>query len=135
MLLISSIAIGLLYGAGLLWGQNTHLSVAEYWRWWVVHLWVEGVFEVFATAIIAFLFVKMGLLRASTASISVLFAALIFLSGGVLGTFHHFILERHADRRVGDWRDVLRRSKSCRWSSSASRRIPIIKSSAKHHRG
>ena len=89
MLLISSIAIGLLYGAGLLWGQNTHLSVAEYWRWWVVHLWVEGVFEVFATAIIAFLFVKMGLLRASTASISVLFAALIFLSGGVLGTFHH----------------------------------------------
>ncbi|MFK8047477.1 MAG: nitric-oxide reductase large subunit [Halioglobus sp.] len=89
MVLIASIAIGLLYGAGLSWGQHTHISVAEYWRWWVVHLWVEGVFEVFATAVIALLFVKMGLLRGTTATVSVLFATIIFLSGGVLGTFHH----------------------------------------------
>ncbi len=61
----------------------------EYWRWWVVHLWVEGVFEVFATAIIALLFVKMGPLRSTTATVSVLFATIIFLCGGVLGTFHH----------------------------------------------
>ncbi|MBQ0790498.1 MAG: cbb3-type cytochrome c oxidase subunit I, partial [Cycloclasticus sp.] len=61
----------------------------EYWRWWVVHLWVEGVFEVFATSIIAVLFVKMGLLRGTTAAVSVLFATIIFLIGGVLGTFHH----------------------------------------------
>lgn len=89
LVLFASIAIGLLYGAGLAWGQHTHISVVEYWRWWVVHLWVEGVFEVFATAIIALLFVKMGLLRASTAAVSVLFATIIFLAGGVLGTFHH----------------------------------------------
>lgn len=89
LVLIASIAIGLLYGAGLSWGQHTHISVAEYWRWWVVHLWVEGVFEVFATAVIALLFVKMGLLRGTTATVSVLFATIIFLSGGVLGTFHH----------------------------------------------
>ncbi len=37
--------------------------MAEYWRWWVVHLWVEGFFEVFATVVIAFLFTRMGLLR------------------------------------------------------------------------
>ena len=36
--------IGLFYGAGLNWGQHTHLSMVEYWRWWVVHLWVEGFF-------------------------------------------------------------------------------------------
>lgn len=89
LLALSSAAIGLLYGAGLNWGENTHISIMEYWRWWVVHLWVEGVFEVFATTIIALLFVKMGLLRGSTAAISVLFATIIFLSGGVLGTFHH----------------------------------------------
>ena len=89
LLVVASVAIALLYGAGLMWGQHTHISVMEYWRWWVVHLWVEGVFEVFATAIIALLFVKMGLLRHSTATISVLFATIIFLSGGVLGTFHH----------------------------------------------
>jgi nitric oxide reductase subunit B len=61
----------------------------EYWRWWVVHLWVEGVFEVFATTIIAVLFVKMQLLRYTTAVISVLFATIVFLNAGVLGTLHH----------------------------------------------
>jgi nitric oxide reductase subunit B len=89
LLSLSSVAIGLLYGAGLTWGEHTHISIMEYWRWWVVHLWVEGVFEVFATTIIALLFVNMGLLRSSTATISVLFATIVFLAGGVLGTFHH----------------------------------------------
>jgi nitric oxide reductase subunit B len=89
MFLIASIAIAAFYGAGLMWGQQTHLSVAEYWRWWVVHLWVEGFFEVFATVAIAFLFVRMQLIRASIATASVLFSTIIFLSGGIIGTFHH----------------------------------------------
>lgn len=89
LVVVSTASIGLLYGAGLMWGQNTHISIMEYWRWWVVHLWVEGIFEVFATAIIATLFVRMGLLRSSVATVSVLFATIIFLFGGVLGTFHH----------------------------------------------
>ncbi len=89
LVVISTISIGLLYGAGLMWGQHTHISVMEYWRWWVVHLWVEGIFEVFATAIISTLFVRMGLLRVSVATTMILFATIIFLGGGVLGTFHH----------------------------------------------
>jgi nitric oxide reductase subunit B len=89
LVVVSTVSIGLLYGAGLMWGQHTHISIMEYWRWWVVHLWVEGIFEVFATAIIATLFVRMGLLRVSVATIMVLFATIIFLGGGVLGTFHH----------------------------------------------
>lgn len=89
LVIISAVAIGMLYGAGLMWGQDTHISIMEYWRWWVVHLWVEGIFEVFATAIIATLFVRMGLLRVSVATTSVLLATIIFLGGGVLGTFHH----------------------------------------------
>ena len=89
LVLISALAIGLLYGAGLMWGQHTHIAVMEYWRWWVVHLWVEGIFEVFATAIISLLFVRMGILRTSTATVMVLFATIIFLFGGVLGTLHH----------------------------------------------
>jgi nitric oxide reductase subunit B len=89
LVIVSTVTIGLLYGAGLMWGQHTHISVMEYWRWWVVHLWVEGIFEVFATAIIATLFVRMGLLRVSVATVSVLLATIIFLCGGVLGTFHH----------------------------------------------
>jgi len=89
MFLIASIAIASFYGAGLMWGQQTNLAIAEYWRWWVVHLWVEGFFEVFATVAMAFLFVRMGLVRVITATSSVLFATIIFLSGGILGTFHH----------------------------------------------
>ena len=89
LVIFATVSIGLLYGAGLMWGQNTHISIMEYWRWWVVHLWVEGVFEVFATAIISTLFVHMGLLRVSVATTMVLFATIIFLGGGVLGTFHH----------------------------------------------
>jgi nitric oxide reductase subunit B len=89
LFLIASTAIALFYGAGLMWGRQTHYALAEYWRWWVVHLWVEGFFEVFATVVIAFLFTRMGLLRTVTATASVLFATTIFLSGGIIGTFHH----------------------------------------------
>ncbi|MBB3868947.1 nitric oxide reductase subunit B [Parageobacillus toebii NBRC 107807] len=89
LFLIASTAIPVFYIPGLLWGQHTHLAIAEYWRWWVVHLWVEGFFEVFATVVIAFLFTRMGLLRISTATTSVLFSTIIFLFGGIIGTFHH----------------------------------------------
>ena len=89
LLLISSAGIGLLFGAGFLYERDTHLTIAEYWRWWVVHLWVEGVFEVFATAWVAWVFVHMRLLRPATAAVYVMFSAMIFLGGGVLGTFHH----------------------------------------------
>jgi nitric oxide reductase subunit B len=89
MFVVASIAIAGFYGAGLMWGRQTHLSVAEYWRWWVVHLWVEGFFEVFATVIAAFLFVRMGLLNVKYATTGVLFSTIVYLSGGVIGTFHH----------------------------------------------
>jgi nitric oxide reductase subunit B len=89
LLFLSTVAIGLLFGAGLMWSEHTHLSMVEYWRWWVVHLWVEGFFEVFAVAVISFIFVKLGLVRGSTATVNVLFATIIFMAGGILGTFHH----------------------------------------------
>ena len=89
LVLVSSTVIALLYTAGLAWGHQTHISIVEYWRWWVVHLWVEGIFEVFATAVISMLLMRMGLLRERTAAVMVLFATIIFLFGGVLGTFHH----------------------------------------------
>ncbi|HMM17372.1 MAG TPA: cbb3-type cytochrome c oxidase subunit I, partial [Petrimonas sp.] len=89
LFLISCFAIAFFYAAGLMWGRTTNLAIAEYWRWWVVHLWVEGFFEVFATVVAAFLFTRMGLLRIKSATNNVLFATIIFLSGGILGTFHH----------------------------------------------
>jgi nitric oxide reductase subunit B len=89
LLFLSTVAIGLFFAASLFWGERTHLSMVEYWRWWLVHLWVEGFFEVFATAVIAFLFTRLGLLSVRTGTVAVLFATIVFMAGGVLGTLHH----------------------------------------------
>jgi nitric oxide reductase subunit B len=89
LLAIASGAIALFYGAGLTWGQHSHLSMVEYWRWWVVHLWVEGFFEVFATTVIAFVFMRLHLIRPGIAAAAALLSATIFLSGGIIGTCHH----------------------------------------------
>lgn len=89
LLSASVIAIGLFYGAGFAYGERTHLSVMEYWRWWVVHLWVEGFFEVFATTALAFIFSSMGLVSKRMATTASLASASLFMLGGVPGTFHH----------------------------------------------
>ena len=81
--------IALFYSPGLFWGMRSHLTVVEYWRWWVVHLWVEGFFEVFATVVIAFLFAKLKVIRADHAAYAALLSGAIYLSGGIIGTLHH----------------------------------------------
>ena len=85
----ASAAIGLLYAAGFFFGARTHLSVMEYWRWWVVHLWVEGFFEVFATAALAFIFAKMQLIKPASAGTAVIASSSLYLFAGIPGTFHH----------------------------------------------
>ena len=89
LLAVATGAIALFYGAGLTWGQHSHLTMVEYWRWWVVHLWVEGFFEVFATTVIAFVFMRLNLIRPNLAAAAALLSATIFLAGGIIGTCHH----------------------------------------------
>ncbi len=89
LFLISTIAIAGFYAAALMYGKHTNLAIAEYWRWWVVHLWVEGFFEVFATVVISFLFARLKLLSLKTAGQATILASTIFLSGGIIGTLHH----------------------------------------------
>lgn len=89
MLLYSAITIPLFYMAGLMYGQGSHLSEAEYWRWWVVHLWVEGFFEVFATVFMAFILGHIGAVSKKFALNTVYFSIFLYLGGGVIGTFHH----------------------------------------------
>src|SRR5690606_34041722 len=81
--------IGLYYGAGFFYGERTVLSVMEYWRWWVVHLWVEGFFEVFATTALAFIFFNMGLVSRTHATAASLASASLFMLRGIPGPFHH----------------------------------------------
>ncbi len=89
ILLIAVVAIGMFFFSGLMYGENSTLPVINYWRWWLVHLWVEGFFEVFATVVIAFIFLKMNILSAKTAGRVSIASATIFLTGGIIGTLHH----------------------------------------------
>ena len=89
MLLYSTITIPLFYMAGLMYGKGSHLSDAEYWRWWVVHLWVEGFFEVFATVVMAFLLSHIGAVSKNFALKTIYFTVFLYLGSGVIGTFHH----------------------------------------------
>ncbi|HNV04420.1 MAG TPA: cbb3-type cytochrome c oxidase subunit I, partial [Vicinamibacterales bacterium] len=89
LLLYSAIAIPAFYMVGLLYGKGSHLSNAEYWRWWVVHLWVEGFFEVFATVFMAFLLARIGVVGPRFALRTVYFSIFLYLGSGVIGTFHH----------------------------------------------
>lgn len=87
--LYSAITIPLFYGSGLMYTNHTPLSIAEYWRWWVVHLWVEGFFEVFATVAIAYLCSELGFLKRSSALRATYLTTILYLGSGVIGTLHH----------------------------------------------
>lgn len=87
--LYSAITIPLFYASGLMYSNHTPLSIAEYWRWWVVHLWVEGFFEVFATVAIAYLCSELGFLKRSTALRATYLTTILYLGSGVIGTLHH----------------------------------------------
>ncbi|WP_428420722.1 nitric-oxide reductase large subunit [Methylibium sp.] len=89
MVFLSAACIGGFYATSLTWGRTTHYSMVEYWRWWLVHLWVEGFFEVFATAVVALIFTKLGLVRAANANRAIVMETIVFLFGGILGTLHH----------------------------------------------
>ena len=87
--IFSVIMVGIFYGPGLFYGEHSHLAIMEYWRWWVIHLWVEGFFEVFSTTLMAFIFVKLGLVSYRAGTVAAISSGAIYLIGGIPGTFHH----------------------------------------------
>ena len=89
LLLYSAVSIPLFYIPALFFGQTTHVSDAEYWRWWVVHLWVEGFFEVFATVMMAFFLSCVGAVSWKFSLLTVWMSIFLYLGSGVIGTFHH----------------------------------------------
>ncbi len=87
---LSAILVVIFFAFGLLFSRGSHLTVADYWRWFVVHIWVESIFEFFGVAVISVLLVTMGLASAGGAlRVAYFTAALVFLSG-ILGTAHHY---------------------------------------------
>ncbi|MCB1174755.1 MAG: cbb3-type cytochrome c oxidase subunit I [Leptospiraceae bacterium] len=78
----------LLYLPGMIWFDNQTLD--SYYRWWVVHLWVEGVWELIMGSLLAFLLIKLtGVDREVVEKWLYVVVGLTFLSG-ILGTGHHY---------------------------------------------
>jgi nitric oxide reductase subunit B len=87
---LSAILVVVFFAFGLFFSRGSHLTVSDYWRWFVVHIWVESIFEFFGVAVISVLLVAMGLATAAGAlRVAYFTAALVFLSG-ILGTAHHY---------------------------------------------
>jgi len=78
----------LLYLPGMIWFDNQTMD--SFFRWWVVHLWVEGVWELILGGILAFLLIKItGVDREVIEKWLYVIVGLTFISG-ILGTGHHY---------------------------------------------
>jgi nitric oxide reductase subunit B len=89
LFLYSAISIPLFYGAGLAFGKFANFTVMDFWRFWVVHLWVEDFLELFTTIMVAYVFVLLGVVRPRTATRVVYLDVILYSIGGVVGTMHH----------------------------------------------
>lgn len=86
----SAILVVGFFSFGLFYGRGSHLTLSDYWRWFVVHIWVESIFEFFGVAAISLLLVAMGLVTAKAAlRVAYFTAALVFITG-IVGTAHHY---------------------------------------------
>ncbi|WML44022.1 nitric-oxide reductase large subunit [Neobacillus sp. PS3-40] len=97
LLFYASIAVPLFYCFAFFIQPNTSYTMADYWRWWIVHLWVEGIFEVFAVVVIGFLLVQMKLVTKSSTVKSLIFQITILLGSGVIGIGHHYYYNGSAE--------------------------------------
>jgi nitric oxide reductase subunit B len=90
LLLYSGAAIGIVYGFGLLSEPLTGATMTDYWRWWVVHLWVENIFEFFTVAVTGYAVLAMGLLSRRFVERIVYFELILIFGSGFVGMGHHF---------------------------------------------
>ena len=90
MILYAGGSIAVLFTAGFFFTPTTNIAVTEFWRWWVVHMWVEGAFEFFIVAIVGLTLVSMNLLSRQSAEKAVMLQALLVMSTGVIGVSHHY---------------------------------------------
>ncbi len=101
LFLYAAIAIPLFYVPALFYGPHTNFAVIDNWRFWIIHLWVEGFFELFATVLVAVMFYQMGLVTAKSATRLVYLDAILYLSGGILGIGHHWYFTGQGTLNMG----------------------------------
>lgn len=90
LFLYAAIAIPLFYLPAMFFDSTSHFSVVDTWRFWIIHLWVEGFFEVFVTVMVAIIFYQLGIVSYLTAARVVYLDAILYLGSGIVGTGHHW---------------------------------------------
>lgn len=90
MFLVAAMAIPLFYVPALFYGAKTNYTVVDTWRFWIIHLWVEGFFEFFATTVVALMFYQLGLTGRNVALRMIYLDAILIFLGGLMGTGHHW---------------------------------------------
>lgn len=97
LFLLAALAIPFFYLPAFFFGSSTNFSTVDTWRFWIIHLWVEGFFEVFATVMVAVMFYKLHLVSKLTATRIIYLDAVLFLGAGILGTGHHWYWNGQTD--------------------------------------
>lgn len=90
LFLYAALAIPLFYLPAMFFNSSTNFTVVDNWRFWIIHLWVEGFFELFVTTMVAILFYKLGMVTRQTATRVIYLDAILFLGAGIIGTGHHW---------------------------------------------
>jgi nitric oxide reductase subunit B len=85
----SALSIPAFYAVGLLAHPAAHFTATDFWRFWVVHLWVEDFLELFTTIMVAYIFVLLGVVHERIALTMIYLDILLYSAGGVIGTMHH----------------------------------------------
>src|SRR5262245_25373941 len=86
---LAACAIPAFYAVGLIARTGDNFTTTEFWRFWVVHLWVEDFLELFTTAMVAYMFVLLGVIREKVALTVIFLDVVLYSVGGVIGTMHH----------------------------------------------
>ncbi|HVN21325.1 MAG TPA: cbb3-type cytochrome c oxidase subunit I [Dongiaceae bacterium] len=85
----SALTIPAFYAVGLLAHPGHHFTSTDFWRFWVVHLWVEDFLELFTTILVAYIFVLLGVVHERVALRVIYLDVVLYSAGGIVGSMHH----------------------------------------------
>jgi nitric oxide reductase subunit B len=95
--LIAALAIPVFYLPAMFFDGTTHFSIVDTWRFWIIHLWVEGFFEFFVTVLVAVILAGLGVVTRVTATRVIYLDAILYFGGGLIGTGHHWYFNGHSE--------------------------------------
>jgi nitric oxide reductase subunit B len=84
----SALSIPAFYAVGLLARPHSHFTTTDFWRFWVVHLWVEDFLVLFTTVMVAYMFVLLGVVHERVALKVIYLDAILYSAGGMVGSMH-----------------------------------------------